>query len=652
MKLLNVFTILFFMSLCAPVFTQTYSKEYGVISKSEFELKEYAKDKDAEAVVLFDFGKSRFMNNDNSFDVVFERKTRIKILSKAGLEWAEFEIPLYQDGGIYEKAYEIEATVYNFEGGELKRTVLNKKSIYEEKVNDRWKMKKVALPNVKVGSIIEYKYKVISQYVFNLRDWEFQWKIPVIYSEYETRMIPFYTYTWLLQGASKFSSHTSFEDKRTTQRFGNVTFNEMVSKYTMVNLPAFKDEEFISSPDDYMIKLDFQLSKVYNTNGAARDIMTTWEKLIDRLLKHDDFGKFMKKCKKGASKIIDIASFENKSDEEKFQDVIKYVKQNYVWNKYNGYFASKTSGKLIKDKTGNSADLNLLTISLLNAVGIESEPVLLSTREHGKIKYDYPFAHFFDYVAIKADVGEKTILTDATNIFNSNKMIPVSCLNDKGLIIEKDEINWVNLECDFISKEETVVLVESLDSACKANVKIKATGYNAVRNQMKYSSDKKDVCKLLSSNGNEIDESSLKIKGLSDSNEVFTIKYRTLLKPEKINDKIYISPFFTDMISENPLKHNERSYPIDMVYPEKKSYTTIIKIPEGYKVDYVGKNVKENNIYFNLNYESKLLQEHIQINFSYTFKKAVYSAENYRLLKSYFKQIVKLGNDKLVFSKM
>ena len=73
---------------------------------------------------------------------------------------------------------------------------------------------------------------------------------------------------------------------------------------------------------------------------------------------------------------------------------LDYVKNNYNWNNNNDKFASKTPNQLINDKFGNCADINLFTIGLLNSIGIESYPLILSTREHGKIKVDYPFSQF------------------------------------------------------------------------------------------------------------------------------------------------------------------------------------------------------------------------------------------------------------------
>ena len=82
MKYCQLFLMLF---LSVPLISQAqnFSKEYGKVGKNEIELSTYAKDTEAEAVVLFDFGKSYFVDSETGFDVVFERKKRIKILSEA-----------------------------------------------------------------------------------------------------------------------------------------------------------------------------------------------------------------------------------------------------------------------------------------------------------------------------------------------------------------------------------------------------------------------------------------------------------------------------------------------------------------------------------------------------------------------------------------
>ena len=93
----------FYHSVCA----QNFPHEFGKYSNEEFQLTKYDKDPSAEAVVIYDIGESFFVNNDNGFEIIFERKLKIKVFNKAGLKWAQFEIPYYLGDNGYEKVYDI-----------------------------------------------------------------------------------------------------------------------------------------------------------------------------------------------------------------------------------------------------------------------------------------------------------------------------------------------------------------------------------------------------------------------------------------------------------------------------------------------------------------------------------------------------------------
>jgi hypothetical protein len=649
---------LFVLSISFSVVVgQDFLKEFGKIAKDEIELKEYALDKDAEAVVLFDIAKSYFVETSNSFDVVFERTTRIKILSEAGIKWAEVEIPFYQEGNIYEKVYDIEASSYNFENGRLNKSPFSAANTFDEKKNEYWNIKKFAIPNVKVGSIIEYRYKISSQYKFNFRDWEFQWKIPVVYSEYVAKMIPFYEYRFILQGANKFDIYESYEDKGLPRHlgspgaYGDNSYHDMVYKFGMNNVPAFGDEEFISSINDYIIKLDFQLSNIHKLDGTNIDIITTWEELIKELLKHQDFGKYINKSEKLSSKLLDVEKISQKSDIEKFNTILDYVKSNYNWNSYNDKFASKTPNQLVDDKIGNCADLNLFTIGLLNSVGIESYPLILSSREHGKIIVDYPFSHFFNYVIVLANVEGKIVLADATEILSMNDRIPPRCINDKGLIIQKDKIDWINLDCMFTSGITTFMQMDISQNGISVDLQKMGTEYDALFFRNNYT-DKIDNVKLkISKNNYSLIDSTILIQNQLDKTKPYKLRYSFTTKPEVVNDKIYVSPFLQESISDNPLKQKERRYPVDMVYPQRRLYNSTLSIPEGYQVDFIPADLKINNELFELNYSSKTLSDKLQVSFDYYFKKPIYQSNDYSKIKYYFNEIVKKGNEKIVIIK-
>ncbi len=632
--------------------------EYGKVSPNEVKATSYENDKGAEAVVLFDKGESHFVEGEEGFKVLFERLTRIKVLSDAGKKWTDFEIPYYHEEELYEKIYELKGVVYNYESGYITKTPLDLSLVNKERINNNWDQKLIAMPNVREGSVVELKYKIESPYYFNLQDWRFQWGIPVVYSEYITKMTPYFEYTWLLQGANKFDLYETYKEQATgwslpvNHSYSITSAYDVVQKYAMKNVEAFNDEGFIGSMEDYIIKLDFQLSRINYLSGGKKDIFTTWDKLIEGLLKKENFGRYLKKSTKNASEILDHEKLVNISSREKFNIVLNFVKNRFKWNEEYGIFASKTLSKTLDDGYGNSADINLMTAGLLNGVGIKSYPVIISTRKHGKIRKNYPFVHFFNYVVVLAEIDGEVILTDATDLNIQNDRIPAHCINDVGLIIKKDEESWTSLVCNFPSIIKTSIIIDIEGMTLSVQISKSATEYDALHLRKTYGNDRKKLKKKFLEDGYNVEESNIDVDNMKDLAKSYNVKYRFNKKAEYINNKIYISPFFNEIITENPLKRQTRNYPIEMLYPKLRVFLSSFKIPQGYKLDYIAENYKIDNENFTLQYKSNIIGDFVQVSYSYYFKKSIYPANDYLKLKLYFKEIVKKANEKVVLVKI
>ncbi|MGE0021720.1 MAG: DUF3857 domain-containing protein [Draconibacterium sp.] len=631
------------------VYSQNFSKEYGKVGRDDIELTQYQKELDAEAVVMFDYGKSYFVRTEDSYDVAFERTTRIKILNEAGIKWAEVEILFYHEGGIYEQVFDVEASSYNFENGLLNKTTFDVSNAFDEKLNNYWTVKKFAIPNVKAGSIIEYKYKINSQYKFNLRDWEFQWKIPVIYSEYEVKMIPFYEYSWLLQGTDRLDIQDSYVDKGLSQQFGLINFQEMVHKFVKKDIPAFNGEEFITTVNDYIMKIDFQLSKITYPDGRTVPIITTWKELINDLTKHEDFGKYIRKTEKLAPKTIEASVSQLNTEKEKFNFIIDYMKKNFSWNNSYGKYASKSPNKLLDEKQGNSADLNLFALGLLNSAGIKAYPVIISTRDNGKIYDKYPYINFFNYVLIQAKVDGVDILSDVTDPNCLNNRIPTQCINNKGLLINNESVQWIALESFRPSEIRTNIEIEKISDELQiSTVSVATNEYEALYYRDTYADDIQKIKANFNSEFYSLIDTSVVVQNQYEIEKPYQISYKLSSGPETLNNKLLFSPFINEVISDNPLKQKERTYPIDMIFPRKRSFTSAIKIPDGFQVEFLPADSKINNQQFELNYSIVKSEQIIKVTFDYIFKSPVYQPVEYSKIKYYFNEIVKKGNEKIV----
>ena len=127
-------------------------------------------------------------------------KTRIKIYKKEGYKWADQSQKYYIDGSSKENMRFSDAVTYNLVNGKIEKTKLKSDGDFDEKINKYWGRKKITLPNVKEGSIIEFEYTLQSPNVSTIDEWYFQEEIPVNYAEYTTKIPEYFNYNTRFKG--------------------------------------------------------------------------------------------------------------------------------------------------------------------------------------------------------------------------------------------------------------------------------------------------------------------------------------------------------------------------------------------------------------------------------------------------------------------
>ena len=179
--------------------------------------------------------------------------------------------------------------------------------------------------------------------------------------------------------------------------------------FLMTSLPAFEDESFMASRKDYIDRLEFQLARITNTSGISRDIMTDWPTTCKELMEDEDFGRYLNSARKRSKSLANLWDLDGLETAEAIDQMVSYVKSNYKWNGRQSKWTTKKFKRFLEDKEGNTSEINLFLVGLLNAVGIEAYPIVLSTRAHGRVYKDTPMHTHFNYVlacAAKACIQE------------------------------------------------------------------------------------------------------------------------------------------------------------------------------------------------------------------------------------------------------
>ncbi len=615
--------------------------KYGKVDKSNLEMKIYDLDTSANAVILFKYGETTF--NFDMMRLEHNYHVRIKILNSNGFDWANKEIYYLNYN---EKIINLEAQSCNLVSGKVVKTKVENNDIFDNTISSSISVKKITFSNVKVGTILEYKYTLFSNNIYNLKDWEFQDIIPTVYNEYNITIPDNLTYLKRIKGYLP-----SPEMKNFLTNSDGTTY-----LYTMENIPAFVKEPFISSKYNYISSLVFELQIVRDRyHRIMREFTTSWDEISEELLEADNFGNQLK-CPKALKKELKVITADTMTKYDKMIAIHGFIANEMKWNGANRLFTSSTIKESYKKKTGSSADINLLLIAALNEAKITTVPVVLSTRSNGFINPALPSITDFNYVIALVSIDGKRFYLDATEKYSPAGMLPKRCLNGIGRVIYK-VTEEVNINTDQKSKEAYYLDLTIIDGEFAGICTEILKSYAALdfRNDYKNSTNEETFL----ANIEEINEgliiSEYSIENLDVIYKPLKVSYKMNItnNSNTLGDKIYFNPMFYFGINSNPFKNEERKYPVDFAYSFQKKYILTFTIPEGYTVESLPESV---NIFLPdkvATFKYIIVNEGniIQLSSNISINKNIFTHLEYPYLKELYSQIVAKHNEMIVLKK-
>lgn len=643
--------------------------KFGKVSPDDFNLKSAVIDSSANAVVVADVGFSEFQGNTKgNFSLKFKRQTRIKILNKNGLEAANVQIPLYFDGTNEEKLETVKAVTYNLENGKVVETKLESSSIFKDKLSKKVALRKFTLPAAKEGSIIEYSYTIVSDFLFNLQPWEFQGEYPKLWSEYEIRIPEYFQYVFLSQGSK------SFTINKNDQSFGNwtvtvggnsagrsETFNLNgainINRWVMKDVPALKEEAYTSTLENHIAKIQFQLSAIQYPNSPRHEIMGNWFKVAEELMKDEDFGQDLSRANNWLDDEMKEVTGAAKTNLEKAKAIYSYVKNNFTTSEGNGKYLTNNLKTVFKSKNGNVADINLLLIAMLRHENIKADPVLLSTKSHGYTHEIYPILERFNYVICDAEIDNKDYYLDASNNSLDFGQLHWKCYNGHARLINEANPVPVYLDADSISESKmtSVIVVNSERGKWEGSLNSRPGTYEAinVKEEVKDKGEEAFFKRIKNGFVSDIKLENTHIDSLKKDGQPITIHYDFDLNLNNEEDVIYFNPMMGEVMKENPFKSAERIYPVEMPCSSDDIFVANIEVPKGYVVDEIPKSAR---VSFNetdgmFEYLISNSGDYVQLRCRLKLNKANFLPEEYESLRNFFSYVVSKEGEQIVFKK-
>jgi hypothetical protein len=609
----------------------------------------YTQEPEASAVILSDKGRGKIFVEGSDYMLEFQRSVSIKILSNQGFNYADIEIPYY----IEDKLKNVKVSIYNLINGEVIETSVSSKEFIHDNSNKYTKVLRVAVPNVGVGSIIEYQYMLVTKYIHTHAPWTFQYEIPVRYSEYTAEYFGFFDYKASMKGdTQKIFRSTATKD---AYILGQST-TEVTNRWVGNLIPSFKSEPFITGKANFVTKLEFELTGFRSSSSGYKVITPTYGELSKSILDRRDFGDAVKNSnflRRPTEKVIANLN----TDLQKLIAIHKHVSNKILWDGNLSYTPSTRLSKVYRVERGNSAEVNLILLGMLRQAGLNAQPVMLSTRANGTLHPVIAMIRKFNYVVTQVTIEGKSYIVDATDPLLPYNFLPFYALNGQGRTINLLDSRWVNLlnnEQDISSHK--VDLEIDNDGYVLGKVEGSYGGYEAysLRKFLKMES-LKGYSDFISASYPNWEISNLKIDNYDNTLAFLNESYNIKIKggTQSTNNGILFNPSLFVEFQENPFSNEERKFPIDFGCPQQATYVLNLKIPEGYIVDELPSSISlqiPNNggSFF---FKCEQVDNVISVQSRFNIKQVSFKAEDGKMLREFYAQIIRKQAELIVLKK-
>lgn len=628
--------LLIALLICSSSLLAQKIPSFGKIDKADLEYKECSYDKDAAAEYLINYGEVNYFFSSSDFVNETKFRVRIKILKEKGLELANVRLPYYSRGN-RQKITNIDGYTYNInEKGEVEETKMEKKAVMTQKLDKDHDMMVFSLPNVKVGSVIEYRYEHAKRNYIEIDDWDFQSNYPVRYSEYNTTIPSLVEFAYNVK-------HT-LPVKETTEGINNM------KRFVMTNIPALDKEPYMSCSRDYLQRVDFQLRAI-----NQQPIRQTWDALINELMEDEDFGVQIKKNVLNHLPIEDELK-KYKTEYEKVVALLEYVRKNVPWNGESFFVCQKGVKRALEDHTGNSADVNLLFLNLLKDAGLNAYPMLVSTRDHGKINPFYPFIYQFNNVYVYVEADGQPYVIDATNNYTPPFMIPYNVQFSDGYIVDVNNKQFVPLmDTKHRYRLLTTVSAEINDKGeIAGDATVYSYEYAKIQRLRSLSKGKDNLLKNYFSEPHP----EFQFDSISTENEkndslplTSTVKFKSQLNSS--GEFFFYSPNFLTELEKNEFISDQRFSDIEFGFTQQYNFVTTLRFPDNLVPEELPKNIKMIMPDTSIVMQRFMQKNENSISFRITLeiKRPTYYAEEYPYFKEFYKMLFDKLSEQIVFKK-
>lgn len=639
---------------------------YGRVSKTDLEVKSYSIDTNANAVVLSHIGDSYIEGNSRGW---FSLRTSIHkvthILNEKGYDEANVEVMLYGPGD-EEGISNFKAVTYNLENGKVAQSKLNRSALIRERIDKNRTLVKFTMPNVKPGSIIEYSYQVISEYISYPDPWYFQsTTTPTLWSEFNMAVPEFFQYQVSSRGfvalniseTTKRESNFRVIESRTTNQTSVAEFKSDVMQYRwgIKDVPELKTEPFTKSVKNHLARLEFQLAAQQHPL-KYRSLRSSWAEITKGMLEADNFGKHLSTSNNWMRDELASVLGDEKNQVEQARKLFYHVRDNFKITQRNQLFMNDNLRSIFRARSGGTTELNVLLTAMLRHIGLEATPLMLSTASNGYAMEYSPLLNTMNYIVCRVTIDGQDYLLDASHDKLGFGRLPAYCYNGFSVSIDP-AATPVNLMSDDLNEEtRTLVFFSNTENGYLGTIRKQQGYYSSFDFRNNFSEQKKEeyIDDVKKKHGDFFDVFDYKVSALNDYELPAVTEYQLKMK---LDDEaiLYLNPYFGHNTTRNPFVSAERTYPVEFPFQMDENVTATIEIPEGYQIDELPKPIivhldqnKKSFFEYRIGTSDRLISFQSRLKIGQTF----FMPEEYNSLREFFNYVVKKQSEQIVLKKI
>ncbi len=644
---MNFKTLLFLgcFSLISICYSQTQRIDtFGEPLNEEFTMTSYSLDPEAAGVVLYERGNYTVDAADGYIRLFKEVHRKIKVFDAKNFDYATFRIPYYRENEVKENIKYFKALTHNGKS----KVYVGENAVFDTEEGQHWSVKTFTFANVQDGSILEYTYRLETPYFFNLGGWAFMNDIPTIYSELHTEIPGNYRYNRVLYGDRKLDvNHAEIKlDCFHLPGFKLAADCESAT-YAMKNVPAFKEEKYMLSKNNYMPSMKFELRDVVHIDESRTTYSQSWDD-VDHEFQYDkDLGRQLKYTSYFKEQLP--ASITSVSNElERAKAVYYFIQEKMAWNKETRILQDIRVKEAFEKKTGNSSEINLGLINALEAAGLNAKIMLIATRENSLPTKQYPVLTDFNYAIVFLTINNEKYLLDATDKHTPFGILPFRDLNVEGRVMDFKKGSYWEPIAPIAKNMHYVNMQLSSDESGLFSGKVNevSTGYISVDKRKENNDFRKDeIIKRKQSKNESLNITNLVMENEKDLEQPYKESYDISLHEQAVGDKLFLYPFLMQTyFSENPFTTEKRLYPINFGFPIMNNYLVSIDMKDQYEIVKVPANkllkLPENDGELSVVYD--VSSNKINIRLSVKLNNQSFAPEAYKSLQEFFAELVKI----------